>query len=149
METMSSPETSLFMYPITTWRQTSYDPSSSTVHLVLTSAVTKDGDTEFARNVTLHVPYYNMASDIIWPEHRSAPPGNLESLAGFIVVHENSLLLGCYTVSTINTSSCEVWGSHSSWNVTYCRWGSGSRRFIILCCLHRQGQAVWEPQKRH
>jgi hypothetical protein len=33
-----------------------------TVHLILTSAVPEDGDSELLRNVSLHVPYYEMAS---------------------------------------------------------------------------------------
>jgi hypothetical protein len=79
---------------------------SGTVHLILTTAVPEGGDNEFARNVGLHVPYYNTASDIIRPEHSSSSPRNLKPLVGLIVVHEDSLLLGCYTVPTVN--SCEV-----------------------------------------
>lgn len=81
---------------------------SDIVRLMLTSAVPEDGDNEFARNVGLHVPYYKMASYIIRPEHGSSSPGNLKLLVGLIVVHEDSLLLGCYTVPTVN--SCEVSG---------------------------------------
>jgi len=66
---------------------------SGTLNLILTSDFPEDGDSDFARNVTLHVPYYNMASDIIRPERGSAPSGNLKPLVGFIVVHEDSLLL--------------------------------------------------------
>jgi hypothetical protein len=73
---------------------------------MLTSAVPEDGDNDFARNVGLQIPYYNMALYIIRPEHGSSPPGNLKPLVGLIVVHEDSFLLGFYTVPTVN--SCEV-----------------------------------------